>query len=1755
VELLRIVSQTGSLSMALSYDSAALSYQQYSNLPPRFIPAPLNFSLFNLSSFNVSNVTKQQNVTCGNATNCTIRGPASVLNFSRWYGFIFGEYDLTPAFSVRESACEATVWISQSAVGCKNSLSYFSSRHAVLTVTEIPASLSSLLSYDHPRLSGPPLPPDKNNSNTSYSNYSFSPDFDYSNILGNNSNISLGMNTSASNSSHLLVNNSSQAAVNLSVSANSTFALNSSTFPGNNNSISNFSLGNYSHSNESITNFTHGYNDSAHKFNITGWENCSSVFRFRCSNSSAQTELTPFNLPATGSVMLSLFGQRFPLTDFTPTVRSGFSSSERTVWCSETGLSLKSAAAMSSSNIAIMSVGQQVSSVSDSVSFDLLSLSVFSPGNGPVRGGYSITASGAGFSTGDNSMSSRVGGCVAPYCEHSYTPSTQDPVTAWISDSSLVVRYLGGVQDRMTFVCSAAQLSNSVTLAFSYNGWPKVLSLAPPNTPPQSNEMDLTISRINILGSDLGTEATTVRATVGRTVCRSTTWLSSTTVQCHVASGVDFESNTGRWFDSDGQPLFKQSGPVNVVVFHCKGLDECHYYFRTSSNTLSWGFTYDSPSLSSVSRYDSAVIKSGNSRGSIQARSILITGASFSAYSFSAKARLAFTACTTTIWISDSDMIGLISTGQGSTAYLDVTLNMKFSTYSEVFTYDKPTTSASMHTNHPARSSTVISLGGSEFGILDMSPASGSGFSACQTTRWASSTSLTCNTPTGQRASLLMKLTAAMKLGTLTIVFSVDALSVADVVKPNSPSTGAVSVSVIGAGFDLKDHTPNVRYSDTAAKATQWVSDSRVTALTASAVKGNFMNTLTAGAVPGTASALFTWDMPNIVRIEPSNAGQSFLPARNLTFSWKSDIGASNLAQWDASVKAGIGFSACEFSEWRSTTSIFCKPQTSGYAYTLGIFLTGFSHTLSTQTAAFSFIMPHASQQFVTNSPVKGQITSVVGINLGVIFPTLHLRTAMTSSQSTNWISESSLSSRFSGGLQSTRLMAITLGIKVGTLTDTSSVDTSAISSIKKSNGSPTGSFSVTLTGKSFGTFALSNGARTGSSAAENTYWISDTSLGTQGASGISRIVGRFVEYGGVILPSVLSSAQSQIICTAGRSVGSISEGFTYKWQPSLSAGRKANFPVEREFRSSIIVFGLGFANSDWTNRCRVRLTGAESSFWFSDTAVLTMISDGTWNYLGAAVTIGILKGTVSNAFSFDGDWPYLTTVDAQTPPLTNTLWRNNSYLVGFSFGSVSCSPKARIGGSACTSTTWMAWSSVKCNIAAGRGAYLNSVLTVGVCSNATKAVAKAYVSSLSASFSYDDPLLSSSFPFNRMGTQQTMTVFGANFGRADITLAFRTGSTSCESTKWRSASSLNCAVSSGLSGTLDMAVTVAKMLVEHWVDQDNEMFFDIGWILSFPSIGKGYSYDTPSIGPRFRNESSAVLNGSNYSINPMSPYNLPTTVIVTSILYGSGYGVSDGSAAVSTGNTECPFTQWQSTTAVYVTSGIGGFGPTGSKAVSVTLGQRIGSMSSIWSFDTPDLDLVFSFPGPATTSKGNFIQQTMNIWGSRFMPSNPSATARVQLTRCQVSTWFSDTSTTCLLPRGIAGYNVFSVTSGERSGTWTPSTRQSYTYYRILLQIQSSGGQIVPGFSLTVLGVGFGINDYTTRMRLGLTACEVTSWTSDTTTTCLVPGGALRPDRVTSTVAGLENFWVPIYVSCVNKAIVSVSVCLSVCRSVVLFF
>ena len=1644
-QLFGLVSQVGSLSVSLSYDSATLSYQQYFNTPPYFVAPLINVTILNNSISSRSNVSKILNSTkCGNSTsnssNCSKSGSASFLDFRQWYGSNFGEYDLTAAVDIIDSACEATAWRSDSSVGSKNALDFFSSRTVALTVGARPVSVSNLLSYDSGYLLGPAT----NNS-----------------LRSNVSNSSVSSQLILLNSSWLSFNSTNSSSRNISI-------------------------------------FVHPASFS-------------------------------FNSPSSGSVLISLFGNGFPVSDYSIQARIT-SAAEKSVWRSESAITLKTVSSVSSSILTSMTVGMKVLSLTEIVSFEVLSLSSLRTGNGPVSGGIYITASGKGFSTADYTLSSRIGGCVAPFCEITYTPSTRDPVTAWVSESSLLVRYLAGVQDRMTFVATIAQTLSSETLAFTYDGWPLVLSLLPPNMPPLSNDINMTAGSIDILGMNLGTVATTVKASIGRTGCRSTTWISSSTISCYVASGVDFE-NFGKWYDSDGQPLFKQSGPVNVIVYNCKGLAECFYYLRTSSNTLSWAFSYDAPSISSVWHLDTTRQQSANAAESKAQQPMFFFGSSFSAYSFSAASRIFHSSSVATIWTADSSLSGLIPTGSGHTLSVEISLNMKFETSSEVLTYDSSTVSSLRFSNMATSAGPLVTSGGVDFGISDGSCKSRLGSTACQASEWISDTDLLCLAAVGMRASLIYTSTVAGALGSFTAAFSVDSNSVSTLPQQNTPPTGSVRVSIFGIDLDLGDFSAQTRFSGSANPATSWISVSCVSTRTPSGVKNYLTNALTIGEVKNTASTLVSWDDPNLIQSMPSNAGKKYIVTTNLTYIYTSAVYVSNLGQMDLSPRDRVGVTACEFSQWQSSSSISCKLSVTGLGFSQAMVLTGYASAVSSQTVVFSFFLPTVSSEVTANFPTRGSVAVIYLQNAGVTLNTLHVMSAMTSAESTLWISASSVRSKSSSGISPTRPILITVSSEVGSVTNAHSFSAASISSSKNSNGITTGSVSITVTGASIGMVSYSSGARSGRSAAEASMWMSDSSLESLTPGGTSYLIGPYLEYGGAIFPSFLSSAQSVLVCTAGRAVGSISDGFTYRLQPLISAGQKPNFPVGLNVERRLFLFGQGFAAVDWSPENRLQQSGAESSSWYSDSTVQAMAADGTWNFLDATVTVGILDGTISNSFSFDGDWPYLTQVDSPAAPFRSMYWKNTSYLIGMGFGSVSCSPKARTGGSGCSSTTWISGSSVKCMVIAGSGAYLTSVLTVGAC-NATNVVARAYVSSLSESFSYDDPLLSSSMPFNRMGTQQTMTIYGSSFGWADNTMSFRPGSTPCESTKWKSTSSLSCAAPSGMRGTLDVAVTIAKLLVESWADQDNRMFFDVNFLQSVSSLQSAFSYDIPSISPLLMTISTFERISSNSSLNPLIPFNLPTTVFQQTTVYGDAFGTFDATPRTSAGRTAGQFTEWHSSSAVYSAVGVGGFGPSGSRAASVTMGQRDGSVSAIWSFDSPVLDLVFAFPGPATTAKGNFIQQTMNIYGSRFSPTSPTVSARVQFTTCQTSSWISDTSTTCLLPRGMGSYEVFSLTTGERAGTWVPTTETTYTYYRILLQIQSSGGQIIPGASLTVFGVGFGINDYTTRLRLGLSACDVSDWTSDTSIQCLVPAGALRPDRVTSTVSGLEDYWVPIYVS-----------------------
>ena len=119
--------------------------------------------------------------------------------------------------------------------------------------------------------------------------------------------------------------------------------------------------------------------------------------------------------------------------------------------------------------------------------------------NGPMGISRSILLNGVDYGAYDVTAQARVGGCLAPqgdwsrwygpefvkYCEHDYTASTACEYTRWNSDSQLVCHIPYGVGDRNSIVSTLWMAQSTITYAFSFDGYPRILQIFPTNAPPR----------------------------------------------------------------------------------------------------------------------------------------------------------------------------------------------------------------------------------------------------------------------------------------------------------------------------------------------------------------------------------------------------------------------------------------------------------------------------------------------------------------------------------------------------------------------------------------------------------------------------------------------------------------------------------------------------------------------------------------------------------------------------------------------------------------------------------------------------------------------------------------------------------------------------------------------------------------------------------------------------------------------------------------------------------------------------------------------------------------------------------------------------------------------------------------------------------------------------------------------------------------------------------------------------------------------
>ncbi|KAJ1470338.1 hypothetical protein T484DRAFT_1848116, partial [Baffinella frigidus] len=498
------------------------------------------------------------------------------------------------------------------------------------------------------------------------------------------------------------------------------------------------------------------------------------------------------NLPTVGRYEVTIPGVSFGYWQDSPSLRAGFTGAEATTWVSDTSIKARLAAGVAATLPVQVTIARLAESVTHVLSYDAPTAFAAPaskqnlPPSLPLGSGMRVDASrlhGTNVGTSDVSAVSHVGGSTAQR-------------TAWTSDTALSTRLAPGLGGslRLAVTCGGERVGTTTGL-FSFDAplSPLLLARASPGNLPVSDaahNLSLAAAAGNFPVSGAN-RTLSLGAVAGLSGGGFGGWDPSLRARVAVTAAVRVgTAAVPLSFDAPalGAPLSRRNlpskvGPAQLVVLHtsnggaawgwhsvqaraggtaceasewesdsavaCKAgaggipgqavplaltvaLQESPFTVGTAARAVS----YDRPALSSLAPRNSPAAGS-------QVRALLAGQNLGVRDSSAAGARVGFTACEGTQWVSHSSLACKVARGF-SRPRLAVVLSIAgaSATLSEAFTFDVPRFSSVGKEIPQAGAAVVLELLGRDFGMSDMSLAAKVGTDGCVDTVWASDTSI-----------------------------------------------------------------------------------------------------------------------------------------------------------------------------------------------------------------------------------------------------------------------------------------------------------------------------------------------------------------------------------------------------------------------------------------------------------------------------------------------------------------------------------------------------------------------------------------------------------------------------------------------------------------------------------------------------------------------------------------------------------------------------------------------------------------------------------------------------------------------------------------------------------------------------------------------------------------------------------------------------------------------------------------------------
>ena len=315
--------------------------------------------------------------------------------------------------------------------------------------------------------------------------------------------------------------------------------------------------------------------------------------------------------------------------------------------------------------------------------------------------------------------------------------------------------------------------------------------------------------------------------------CRSTSWTSSTTVQCQLVSAMDSYITIPD----------REKADTFIILINKAG---------TSQPSLLSSLSFDAPVASSA-KPDNYPRSGG--------LSMTILGLTFGTYSSTPTTMTGSEACSTTTWTSSTTVTCEMSalTASGTAA---MTVSALVGTRMAVFSFDALVVSSILPFNAPSFGS--LTLSGLNFGAHSFTPTAGvelhQGLPPWLTTSWTSGTSVQC-LPDALGPAVSVMVILSRVVGTTQWGYTFDAPSLSFAGSNAAPSGGGL-LTMLGVHFGQDDASAAASIGKDTCETTTWTSVTKLACRMASSssVVAGFAMVTVDNVVGSLAASQFTFD-------------------------------------------------------------------------------------------------------------------------------------------------------------------------------------------------------------------------------------------------------------------------------------------------------------------------------------------------------------------------------------------------------------------------------------------------------------------------------------------------------------------------------------------------------------------------------------------------------------------------------------------------------------------------------------------------------------------------------------------------------------------------------------------------------------------------------------------------------------------------------------------------------------------------------